>query len=290
MKVSNFTLHEPEDLARAYGVLAKYGKKARILAGGTDLILDLKLGNKKIDHVVSLAKLDELKNIFVKNDELWIGALVTLARVAASEDVKEHIPVLSEAAASMASTQIRNMGTIGGNVANAVPSADMPPALIAAGAVAFITGPDGEKKVPLKEFFVGPRQSVLKRGEVLNQIVIPAIADNTGIAYNKVMLRKTNSLAVASAAARITLEGEVIKSTAIVLGAVAPTPMVAEKASSGLEGRTPDEKTFEEAAKTAAAESKPLSDIRGSRQYRRDLVEALTKRSLHEAYQRATKG
>lgn len=290
MKISDFTIHRPGTVAEACGLLRAHGESAKVIAGGTDLLLELKHEIKSFEHLVSLSGLDDLKKITTRNGELRIGALVTLAGVASSEAVRKHTPVLAEAAASMASTQIRNMGTIGGNVANALPSADLPPSLIAAGATAVIAGPGGERTVALENFFVGPRETVLKQGEVLTQIVVPTAPGNTGLAYEKMMLRGVNALAVAGVVARITLDGAILKNGLLVLNAVAPTAMVARAASALLVGGRPGEELFARAAKKAAEESRPISDIRGSEQYRRELVEVLSRRSLQRAYDRAKKG
>ena len=190
----------------------------------------------------------------------------------------------------MASEQIRNVGTIGGNIASAVPSADIPPALIAAGAFVLIRGEDGERKIPLDQFFLGPRKTILKYDEVLEQVIVPGQPKNSGISYKKVKLRGANALAVAGVAAGVTLKDGVIEDGIIVLGAVAPTPVVAKEASATLKGQTPGNELFEKAAEIAARESRPIDDIRGSKQYRQDLVKVLTKRSLAEAQERAKKG
>ena len=290
MKMRDFAFHEPGNLSEVCHLLARYGGEAKIIAGGTDLLVDLKHHSISIEHLVSISGLEGLKEIVMKGDELWIGASATLNRVAESEIVRKHIKALAEAAFSMASEQIRNVGTIGGNIASAVPSADIPPALIAAGAFVLIRGEDGERKIPLDQFFLGPRKTILKYDEVLEQVIVPGQPKNSGISYKKVKLRGANALAVAGVAAGVTLKDGVIEDGIIVLGAVAPTPVVAKEASATLKGQTPGNELFEKAAEIAARESRPIDDIRGSKQYRRDLVKVLTKRSLAEAQERAKKG
>jgi carbon-monoxide dehydrogenase medium subunit len=287
MKMRDFILHQPASVTEACSILATHGKAAKVIAGGTDLLPDLKRGNLEIDHVVSISRLEELNKITTNGDELWVGAAVTLSDLAGSEVIKKNLPVLSETAAAMASTQIRNMGTIGGNIAGANSCADLPPSLIAAGAFVLITGPSGDRLVPLDRFFLGLRRTVLEYGELLVKVVVPRLPSRTGVSYKRVIPREANAPAVASVASRITLKDDLIEDGIIVLGAVAPSTVVAKKASDLLKGHVPDGELFLRAAKTAAGESKPIDDIRGSKQYRKTLVEVLTVNSLQEAFERA---
>ena len=290
MNICDFAFHEPKDLSEVCQLLAKYGGEAKIIAGGTDLLVDLKHRSIRAEHHVSISGLEELKGIVIKNNKLWLGANVTLNTIAASELVKKYLKALSESAFSMASEQIRNMGTIGGNIASAVPSADLPPVLIAAGASVLILGEEGHRKIPLAQFFLGPRKTILKYDELLEQVIVPRQPKNSAISYKKVMLRGANALAVAGVAAGLTLKEGLIKNGLIVLGAVAPTPVVAKEASAALKGQPADNGLdnglFEKAAEIAARESRPIDDIRGSKQYRQELVRVLTKRALTEALSR----
>lgn len=290
MKMRDFNFHEPRTPEEACALLARHGTDARIIAGGTDLLVDLKQDNIRVHHLISLTKMEELKRIEMMGGELSIGALVTLNGVARSDLVLERIKALAEAAGSMASTQVRNAGTIGGNIASAVPSADIPPTLIAAGASVLLHDGKKERKVPLDEFFLGPRKTVLHGDEILTHITIPHQPEHSGIAYQKLKLRGANALAVAAVAARITIEKGTIKNGIIVLGAVAPIPLVAVEASAFLSGKIPCNEVFSEAAEIASGESRPISDIRGSEKYRKDIVKTLTSRALKEAYDRASKG
>jgi len=275
-------------------LLKRYGGGARLVAGGTDILVDLKQANIVCSHLIGLSGLDELRGIGLVNrgeeERLRIGALAMLNQVARSSDVKDHIPALSEAALSMSSNQIRNMGTMGGNIASGVPSADMPPTLIAAGAWVEMAGPEGKREVPLCDLFLGPRRTVLGKEEILTAVLVPLIPSNTGISYMKFKLRGANALAVVSVAAGITLEHNTITSATIVLGAVGPIPLVARKASSFLVGQVPGEQAFRRAASMSAEESRPISDIRGSREYRKHLVEVLAFRAVEEACRRVKEG
>lgn len=261
-------------------------KGACVMAGGTDLLVDLKQGLTEAQNIVSLQKLEELKGIELENNKIRIGALVTPQKIITHPLINQHIPALSEAARSLAAHQIRTMATIGGNIASAVPSADLPPSLIAAEANVELRCLDSSREGSLAEFFTGPRETCCIEGEILTFIRIPVPPANTGISYKKFTLREANALAVASVAARLTLEGDIIQKAVIVLGAVAPTPLLASKASQSLIGHKPTEMLFSQAVSIAQKESRPISDIRGSIWFREALIATLTKRALKEAYQR----
>lgn len=291
MSLLNIKLHEPHSLADALKLLREL-EDTRILAGGTDLLVDLKEGLAEAKHLISLKKIEELKNIKTQDDLIRIGALVTPNELAGSSLIQNYLPALSEASGSMASLQIRSMATIGGNIVSAVPSADLPPSLIAADASVSLICSEDTREVALIEFFRGPKVSVCRGEEILTEILIPIPKSNTGISYQKVMLRKANALAVASVAAKITLnngKGKIEKAS-VVLGAVAPTPLLALEASEGLLGKAPSDSLFHKAALTAKDECSPITDIRGSIWYRKQIVEVLTLRALKEALSRAQEG
>lgn len=293
MKMCDFELSEPKNLGDALTLL-KTGENSRIIAGGTDILVDLKHGNVVCSRLVGLSSLDELKGIKMEtmggSEILCIGAMTTLNQVAYSPLINAQFPGLAEAALSMSSNQIRNAATIGGNIMSAVPSADLPPVLVAAEARVEVAGAEGKRVVPLDDFFLGPRNTIVGPGEILVSIQTPSIRSNTGISYCKLKLRGANALAVAATAAKITLVEGKITNSRIVLGAVAPIPLYVPKISDFLEGKTPGEEVFEEAATMAASESRPISDIRASLEYRKELVEVLTFRSLVQATIRAGGG
>jgi len=289
MSLLNIKLHEPHSLADALKRLREL-EDSRILAGGTDLLVDLKEGLAEAKHLISLKKLEELKGIKTQDGQIRIGALVTPNELAGSSLIQNYLPALFEASGSMASLQIRSMATIGGNIVSAVPSADLPPSLIAADASVSLVCSEDTREVALIEFFQGPRVSVCRGEEILTEILIPIPKDNTGISYQKVMLRKANALAVASVAVKITLKNGKIEKASVVLGAVAPTPLLALEASEGLQGKAPSDSLFHKAALTAKNECSPINDIRGSIWYRKQIVEVLTQRALKEALSRAQEG
>jgi carbon-monoxide dehydrogenase medium subunit len=285
MTISEIKLHSPQTLPDALKLMTEL-EDSRLLAGGTDLLVNLKQGLTAAKHLISLQEIKELKVIEEKDGKIQIGAMVTAAQILSSSLVNQYIPALAEAAGSMGSNQIRSMATIGGNISSAVPSADLPPPLMAAGASVQLRCLDSSRETFLHEFFKGPRETTCRTGEVLTFIFVPLPPPQTGISYQKIMLREANALAVASVAARMTLKAGKIEQAAIVLGAVAPTPLVALRASEFLIKKTPSGSVFEKAASIAKDEGNPISDIRGSLWYRRELIQVLTLRALAEALRR----
>jgi carbon-monoxide dehydrogenase medium subunit len=273
----------PATIEEACLTLARLGGEAKVLAGGTDLLPQMK--NEAIAPV-ALVSLKEIKGLngiaYVQGRGVVIGAKSTHNDLANSILLQERFPSVSEAAHSMANNQIRNRGTIGGNLVSAVPSADLPPILIALNVSITLTGPHETRTIPLEDFFVGPRCSVIASDEILTEIVIPDQA-TTGSAYLKFGLRRSGVLAVVGVAASVIAKGKHIEGVRIVLGAVAPTPMRACEAERLLIGNSVTEALLEEVGQSAAKECRPISDIRGSEDYRRDMVRVFTKRALRKA-------
>ncbi|HDZ24896.1 MAG TPA: xanthine dehydrogenase family protein subunit M, partial [Candidatus Aminicenantes bacterium] len=233
--------------------------------------------------IISLQKIEDLRGIGKEDKGIRIGAMVTAQEIISSSLINQHIPALADAARSMASCQIRSMATIGGNISSAVPSADLPPSLIAADATVELRCSESFREVTLTKLFAGPRETICQTGELLTFIFVPFPPPNTGISYQKFALREANALAVASVASRLTLKDGKIDRVAVVLGAVAPTPIEALKTSEFLSGKEPSQSLFEEASLMAKKEAKPISDIRGSIWYRKELISILTRRALTEA-------
>lgn len=286
MILSEIRFNSPQNLAEALKFLGEL-KEARIVAGGTDLYVDIKQGLIEARNLISLHKIEELKKIEKKDKRIRIGAMVTAQEIISSSIIAQSIPALTDAARSMASYQIRSMATIGGNISSAVPSADLPPALIAAEATVELRCSESSREVSLSEFFRGPRETICQTGELLTFIFIPFLPPNTGISYQKFALREANALAVASVASRLTLKDGKIDRAAIILGAVAPTPVKALKTSEFLSGKEPSQGLFEDACLITKEEGKPISDMRGSVWYRKELIPILTRRALTEALSRA---
>ena len=287
MKIPGIELHNASDLKEASYLLEQYGCGARALAGGTDLIVDLKQARVVCEHLVVLGEITGHDKIKLDKGKIRIGALASLATVAESPVLKKHLPALSDAAATMATPQVRNMGTIGGNVAMAVPSADLPPVLMAANAWVVTESISESRTIPIREFFTGPRKTVLRPSELISEIVIDALPPGSGLSYQKFQLRNAAALAVVGVAGYLAIEKNKITDACIVLGAVAPTPVIAKNASKYLIGKAPNYDNFVEAGRIACDEGKPISDIRGSKEFRCRLIGVLTRRSLEEALGRA---
>jgi len=286
MYITGIKIHTLQTVDEVLELLAGL-KNARIMAGGTDILVDLKQGLTEASDLISLRNIQELRGIEKRGKTIRIGAFTTPQEIHSSSLIRQHFPALAEAARSMASAQIRTLATIGGNIASAVPSADLPPSLIAADATAELRCVKSAREIPLLEFFTGPRETVCRKEELLVSIRIPLPPPDTGIAYRKFTLREANALAVASVASRLTLKNKRMEKVSVVLGAVAPTPVLAQKTAGFLQGKTPSQEIFGEAAALAVEESKPISDIRGSAWLRKELIEVLTRRSLSESLERA---
>jgi len=285
MSLLDIKLHKPKSVEEALELLGEL-EDARLVAGGTDLLVDIKQGLVTNKNLVSLQDVQSLKGIWKEEGKIHVGAMVTPNDIQSDGLISQHVHALSEAARSMAATQISSMATIGGNIASAVPSADMPPPLIAADA-SVVLECGTSREVGLAEFFTGVRETVCGAGEVLVSVWIPIPPARTGSSYQKLALREANALAVVGVASQISLLGDKIERANIVLGAVAPTPVLALKASEFLCGQIPSESLFDEAASLATQTAKPISDIRGSAWYRKELIPILTRRSLDVSLARA---
>ncbi len=283
MFLPDFNYYIPASLQEACTLLAEKGPGAKVLAGGTDLLNKMKHGLAAPEVIISLKKLDQLTGIeYIPEKGVVIGARVTHNTICNSPLLQEKYLSLCEAAHHMANNQIRNVGTIGGNIVNAVPSADLPPILMALGASITLVGTKGERVMALEDFFVGPGQTRIARDEVLTEIVIPD-QSLTGSTYMKFGLRRSGSLAVVGVAVAVAMEGNVCKDASIALGAVAPIPMRAKKAETMIIGKAVNADLLEAVGVCASSECKPISDIRGSEEYRRDMVRVFTKRALRKA-------
>lgn len=286
MIIPEFEYVSPQSVQEACALLVQYGDSARVLAGGSDLLVKMKDGLMKPAYLVSLKNLDSLKAIrYETGTGVIIGARATHNEVMNNRLLQEKYRSVCEAAHSMAADQIRNIGTVGGNLVNAVPSADLPPILIALDARARIVGTGGERTIALEDFFLGPGKTVLEKGEILAEIIIPD-QPTTGSNYIKFGLRRAGALAVAGVASSVTVSDGTCRDVRVVLGAVAPTPMRARQAENVLRGKKISRELIDEAGRIAGAESKPISDIRGSIEYRRNLVNVLTRRSLKAAIEK----
>lgn len=288
-RLPKFTYHCPKTLAEATELLSKYGKKGKVMAGGTDLLVSMKKRKNVPEHIINIKGIEGLEGIhFDGTQGLRIGGLTTIGELERSEILREKSPILWDAVHVMAAPQIRNLGTIGGNLCSAVPSADTAPPLMASGASVTLMGSGGERKVMVEDFFEGPGESVLRTDEILIEVLIPNHAQNSGGAYIKLMRRNAMDLALVGVAAHLRLDGDkkACEGVRIVLGAVGPTPLRAPKAEEILFGNEISEDIASEAGEAASQEARPISDIRATEQYRREMIRVLTKRALMEACKR----
>jgi len=283
MHLPDFDYHAPKTLSQACGLLRDLGPGAKVLAGGTDVLHKMKTGKLAPAALVSLKRLSELRGIRYEADRgVVIGALVTQNEIYRSPVLQERYLSVSDAAHQMASNQIRNLGTVGGNIVNGVPSADLPPILIALGATIRLVGPSGERTLALENFFTGAAQTVIAPDEILTDVVIPD-GDWTGSRYLKFGLRRSGALAVAGSAAAVRAEAGTIHEARVVLSSCGPTVIRATAAENYLRGKPVSDEVLDEAGLRAEADSRPRDSIRGSAEYRRNLARVLTKRALKKA-------
>ena len=275
--------HRPQDLARAIAILSKWGDKARVIAGGTDIV-PVRPGVRKsdaIDHLVDITGLG-LDTIHTQNDHICVGSAATITQIAASALFRSGpYRALSDAADAHATPTIGNRATIGGNLCNASPCADLAPPLLVLDAVLTAVGPGGERKIPVENFHRGPNYSALNSDEVLRELRIPVGSENTGSSFLK--LRRYPAaidMAVVNVATSLTCDGNYCKVARIALGSVAPIPLRAREAEAVLTGNRLDDEILHKAAATAAREAKPIDDIRATADYRRKMVAVLVQRSL----------
>ena len=283
-----FDLAMPESVDECLGVLAEHGPDASVVAGGTDLMPAMKNLALKPTFVVDLGGLAELK--VLESDAsggLRIGAAVSARTVELAPNVRAGYRAVAESAGLVGSVQIRNLATLGGNVCNATPSADTAPPLVALDAVAVIAGPNGRRRVPLVDFFVGVRRTVLEPNELLVELVIPAPEGQSGGNYRRHTPRRELDIAVVGVASQLSLRDGVCTKAGIALGAVAPVPLRATAAEESLVGQEVTPEAIERAAELAVEAARPISDQRGSAEYRRHLVRVLTRRTLTTALERA---
>ncbi len=277
-----FEYLEPASIEEAVSLLGRYGEKASVIAGGTDLLCQIRNGAARPEYVVDLEHV-LLPGCIESGQGLRIGALTTIRALETSTALQPQYNIIAQAAGQLGSTAIRNVATIGGNLCSAVPSAETAPALIWLGARARIIGPDGEREVSLADFFVRPRCCLLKTGEILKEIYVTAPPPHTVGVYIKHSVRGTIDLAIVGVAVVVTMDAEICQEVSIALGAVAPTPMRAIAAERLLRGRPITPALLEKAAAAAAAESQPISDVRASADYRRQMVRVIARQALKKA-------
>ena len=272
-------------LAEAISLLDAHGPEASVLAGGQSLIPMMKLQLAAPGYVIDINRLSGLADIREDNGFLHIGSLTREADLDRSELVRVKYPILHDTTAVIADPLVRNMATVGGNLAHGDPANDHPATMLALGAVVAARGPDGERVIPVSDFFEGPLTTALNQGEILTEIRVPTPPEATGSAYLK-LERKVGDYATAGVAAVITVNDGVCQQAGIGLTNAGPIPVKARAAESFLVGKRLDEETIREAARLASQEAQPSADLRGSEEYKRDMVRVLAGRALRLALER----
>ena len=274
-----FEYLKPDSIKETILILSQYGERARILNGGTDLIVGIRDKILQPEYVVDIKTIPHLNKITYNEQEgLTIGATVTLNEISDSKVVQRNYPILAEACKTVGSYLVRNRATLVGNICNASPAADTAPPLLVLDAKVNIVGSDGEKTVPLNQFFVGVKKNILKKEEVVISVTVPPLRDKWAGVYLKQGRRKDIDLATVGVAV-VCVRDEI----RIALGAVAPIPVRVFKAEELLRGKIIDESLLEETAKSALAEVSPISDIRSSKEYRKEIVKVLIRRAILQA-------
>ena len=277
-----------DSVSEAVGLLAEHGDRARPLAGGTDVLVMLRSGRYQLDHLIDVKSVPELNEItYDPQGGLTLGAAVECYRIYGSSAVSNAYPALIDCASLIGGTLIQGRASIGGNLCNAAPSADSVPALIALGVTARIAGPNGTRDVPVEEFCTAPGRTVLQRGELLVSLHFPPPVSGSGARYLRFIPRNEMDIAVAGAGVSVVLDNGNIKSARVALASVAPTPLYVREAGEALAGKPATEESVRVASRIASQAAKPITDMRGTIEYRAHLCEVLTRRALMTAIERA---
>ena len=279
-----FEYLEPESIEEALTILSRYQGESKIIAGGTDLMLQVRNKAVRPEYVVDITRIPGLDYItFDDQQGVRLGALTTIRALETSVELQRKYPIISQAASQLGSIAIRNVATVGGNLCNALPSAETSQALVALSAHLKIVGPGGERTVPLEDFFIGVGETLLHPDEILLEIIVPELAPHTYGIYIKHSPRGPIDLAIVNVTVLMTMEPDhkVCRDAKIVLGAVSPTPKRAGKAENVLKGKRVDGALIDRAAQVASDEAHPrYGSIRGSFEYKKEMVKVLTRRAM----------
>lgn len=288
MKRSGFDYYAPETIQEAVDLLADLGKNTFVMAGGTDLLIKKRHGMITPEAVVALKNIKGLDRISVGPKKgLFIGATALLADVASHSGIRKKYPAISDAAKNTANVQIRNMGTVVGNLCNASPSADNAPTLLALGAALSIAGPQGERALALEDFFKGPGLTALEPAEIVTGVTVPPLLPNSGTAYVHLSARGKVDCSAVCVGAHVELKGRKVDNVRLFVGACAPIPMRTPRAEKSMMKKVFTEKLAEKAGETASQEALPITDVRATMDYRNSMVAVMTKRALTLAHKRA---
>jgi carbon-monoxide dehydrogenase medium subunit len=287
---ASFDYHAPRSVPEALELLGRHGERAKVLSGGQSLLPLLKLRLGEVGHLVDIGRIPGLEYVEEKDGFLRIGGRTREAALERSEVIRARYPILFDTASVIADPVVRNLATVGGNLAHGDPANDHPATMIALGARVIATGPRGTREIPVDELFTGLFETALARDELLTEIRVPAPPPRSGGAYRK-LERKVGDFATAAAAVQLTLgpRGEVERA-GIGLTSAGPTPVRAREAEQWLVGKALDDGTIAEAARLAAKASSPTADRRGTVEYKRAMARVLTARALRLAAERAKGG
>jgi len=285
----DFEYEAPTSVADAVELLRRHNGSARVLAGGTDLIDQIRIGRHQPDLVVDIKKIPDLNRLELSASGLRLGAAVPCYRIYGDPQICNQYSALADSTRIIGGTQVQSRASIGGNLCNSGPAADSTPSLMVLEAVAVISGPNGQREVPVEEFCTGPGQNVLQAGEFLVELKFPARPAHSGSHYRRFIPRNEMDIAVVGVAAAVVLDaaGEKFVSARIALGAVGPTPLLAEEAAAAIVGQPVSEDTLNKAAAAASAIARPIDDMRGTKEFRVHVTGVLTRRVLEAAVDRA---
>lgn len=290
MYLDHFEYHAPKTSGQAMDLIKSLGEKARVLAGGTDLLLMMKDKTLKPEHLIDINNVEEYKGIsYEPGKGAVIGATTKIADLEHSTLIQEKYYALHQAAGELGSTQVRTMATVGGNSCHASPAAETPTPLVSLGAKVVLSSTSGEREMPLEEFITGNRMNALANGELLTRFLVPDPPPKSASRYSHIGLRDAMEIDAVNMAVNLTVgdDGHTVKDLRLVMGSVAPRPLVSTEVPSLMIGKNFDEELLEKAAQAASEEAKPISDIRASAEYRRKVVAVLARRLLKNAFDAA---
>lgn len=283
---ATFDYEAPTTLAEAIALLEKHGDEAKILAGGHSLIPMMKLRFAQPEVLIDINNIPGMSYVTEENGHLKIGAMTRESELEHADIVKSKYHIFTDAAKLIADPQVRNMGTIGGNIAHGDAANDHPAVMIALRAEVEIAGPNGKRTVPIDDFFKGFYMTEIQPNEILTEIRVPTVGAGTGTAYHK-LERKVGDYATAGVAIAITLSGDTVSQIGIALTNVSAVPMRATRAEEALRGKTLTADTIKQAAQFASEDCNPTADLRGDEEYKRAMVAVLVKRMINKAVERA---
>ena len=283
----NFEYHRPSTVDEAVGLLSSLGSEAKILAGGHSLLPMMKLRFAQPEHLVDINRIPELKGVRVIGDDIVIGAMTSENSVIADPVLNEKVPLLPEAAKLIADPQVRNRGTIGGDIAHGDPANDHPALALACDAVLTIAGPNGTRQVPASEFFLGTYWTALEESDILTEITVKAFPSGAGYSYKK-LKRKTGDWATAACAVVIALSGDTVSHIRITLTNLGPTALRAHEAESILMGQQVSDALIRQAAEKAMEICDPAEDLRGDAEYKTAMAGQMVQRAIHDALSKAS--